>query len=113
MHRLTNYGHLDIYMNELPRSIHEGKLFCIKTFVLSCKTPYMKLKDGVKVFISKEYSNAAGKLHLSFYSLLNTVTKELIQKIDEVNIEISNSLSNTRVSIFDFIKTIFTTDQLN
>jgi hypothetical protein len=113
MHRLTNYGHLDIYMNELPRSIHEGKLFCIKTFVLSCKTPYMKLKDGVKVFISKEYSNAAGKLHLSFYSLLNTVTKELTQKIDEVNIEISNSLSNTRVSILDFIKTIFTTDQLN
>lgn len=86
MHRLTNYGHLDIYMNELPRSIHEGKLFCVKTFVLSCKTPYMKLKDGVKVFISKEYSNAAGKLHLSFYTLHDTVTRELTKKIDYVNL---------------------------
>jgi len=74
LHRLTDYGHLDIYINELPRQIHDGKLFCVKTFVLSCKTPYMKLKDGAKIFISKEYSNAAGKLHLSFYQLHATVT---------------------------------------
>lgn len=66
-HRLGDYGSLDVYINELPRSKHAGKLFCVKTFVLSCKTPYMKLKDGAKIFISKEYSHAAGKLHLSFY----------------------------------------------
>ena len=66
-HRLSDYGSLDVYINELPRSTHCGKLFCVKTFVLSCKTPYMKLKDGAKIFISKEYSHAAGKLHLSFY----------------------------------------------
>ena len=74
MHRLTDHGQLDIYINELPRSIQDGKLFCVKTFVLSCKTPYMKLKDGAKIFISKEYSNAAGKLHLSFYQLHDTVS---------------------------------------
>ena len=66
-HRLTSHGHLDVYINEIPRVTNEGKIFNIKTFVLSCKTPYMKTKDDAKVFISKEYSNAAGKLHLSFY----------------------------------------------
>ena len=71
--RIANYGSLDIYMNELPRQTQEGKLFCVKTFVLSCKTPYMKLKDGAKIFISKEYSNAAGKLHLSFHTLNKTI----------------------------------------
>lgn len=66
-HRVENHGHLDIYINEIPRATNDGKVFNIKTFVLSCKTPYMKTKDGTKVFISKEYSNDAGKLHLSFY----------------------------------------------
>lgn len=66
-HRIASHGHLDIYINEIPRATNEGKIFNIKTFVLSCKTPYMKTKDDAKVFISKEYSNAAGKLHLSFY----------------------------------------------
>ena len=85
MHRLTDHGQLDIYINELPRSIQDGKLFCVKTFVLSCKTPYMKLKDGAKIFISKEYSNAAGKLHLSFYQLHDTVSRHLTQKIEIIN----------------------------
>ncbi len=65
-HRVADHGHLDIYINEMPRATSEGKCFNIKTFILSCKTPYMKTKDGTKVFISKEYSNAAGKLHLGF-----------------------------------------------
>jgi hypothetical protein len=108
MHRINNYGHLDLYINELPRSIHEGKLFCVKTFILSCNTPYMKLKDDAKIFISKEYSNAAGKLHLSFYQLYNTINKKLTAKIDVINQQVT--ASNTRVSILDFFKTIFTTD---
>jgi hypothetical protein len=66
-HRVADHAHLDVYINEIPRAINEGKIFNIKTFILSCKTPYMKTKDGTKVFISKEYSNAAGKLHLGFY----------------------------------------------
>lgn len=111
MHRLTDYGHLDMYINELPRNIQSGKLFCVKTFVLSCKTPYMKLKDGAKIFISKEYSNAAGKLHLSFYQLHDTVSKQLTVKIEKINEQVTASMSNTRVSLIDFFKTIFTTDQ--
>jgi hypothetical protein len=63
----------------------KGKLFCVKTFVLSCKTPYMKLKDGAKIFISKEYSNAAGKLHLSFYQIHDIIIRELAPKIDRIN----------------------------
>lgn len=68
-YRVENHGQLDVYINEIPRATNESKILNIKTFVLSCKTPYMKTKDGAKVFISKEYSNAAGKLHLSFYTL--------------------------------------------
>ncbi len=82
---MLNYGQLDLYINELPRAAQEGKLFCVKTFVLSCKTPYMKLKDGAKVFISKEYSNAAGKLHLSFYQIHDIIIRELAPKIDRIN----------------------------
>ena len=111
MHRLTDHGQLDIYINELPRSIQDGKLFCVKTFVLSCKTPYMKLKDGAKIFISKEYSNAAGKLHLSFYQLHDTVSRHLTQKIERINEQATASMSNTRVSVLEFFKTIFTSDQ--
>lgn len=77
LYRTMNHGQLDVYINELPRSQTEGKIFSIQTFVLSCKTPYMKTKDGSKVFISKEYSNAAGKLHLHFYLLLDLVAREL------------------------------------
>jgi hypothetical protein len=45
----------------------------------------MKLRDsGTKVFISKEYSNAAGKLHLSFYTLHALITKELTPKIERI-----------------------------
>jgi hypothetical protein len=76
-YRINNHGHLDIYINEMPRAINEGKIFNIKTFVLSCKTPYMKTKDGSKVYISKEYSNAAGKLHLSFYTLHDLIIRDL------------------------------------
>lgn len=106
-HRLANYEHLDIYINELPRSTSENKLFCVKTFVLSCKTPYMKLKDGAKIFISKEYSNAAGKLHLSFYTLFDLVSRELTPKIDSITLADNASLNNSRVSIMAFFKTIF------
>ena len=77
IHRVATHGHLDIYINEIPRATSDGKIFNIKTFVLSCKTPYMKTKDGAKVFISKEYSNAAGKLHLSFYTVLDLVVRQL------------------------------------
>ena len=111
MHRLTDYGNLDIYMNELPRSTQERKLFCVKTFVLSCKTPYMMLKDGAKIFISKEYSNAAGKLHLSFYTLHNTITKLLTEKIDAINHDAEAQLNSSKVSLIAFFKTIFSTDQ--
>jgi hypothetical protein len=79
--------------------------------VLSCKTPYMKLKDGAKIFISKEYSNAAGKLHLSFYTLHDTVTRELTEKLESINLAVNESMSNNHVSIIDFIKTIFSNDQ--
>ena len=74
-----------MYINEIPRVTNEGKIFNIKSFVLSCKTPYMKTKEGAKVFISKEYSNAAGKLHLSFYTLHDTILRELKQKLDSIN----------------------------
>ena len=77
LYRIQNHGHLDTYINEIPRATNEGKIINIKTFVLSCKTPYMKTKDGAKVFISKEYSNAAGKLHLNFYTLHDLVQREL------------------------------------
>jgi hypothetical protein len=100
-HRLVNHGPLDIYINEIPRSANEGKFFGVKTFILSCKTPYMKTKDGAKVFISKEYSNAAGKLHLSFYTLHDLIIRELNAKL-----EIINRTANRR-SIIAFFKTIF------
>ena len=100
-HRVANHGHLDIYINEIPRSINEGKVFNVKTFVLSCKTPYMKTKEGTKVFISKEYSNAAGKLHLSFYTLHDLILRELNQKLEQIN-----KIANRR-SILAFFKTMF------
>lgn len=81
-HRVENHGQIDIYINEIPRVTSEGKLFNIKTFVLSCKTPYMKTKNGTKVFISKEYSNAAGKLHLIFYTLHDLILRELKSKLE-------------------------------
>jgi hypothetical protein len=95
------HGHLDIYINEIPRATNEGKIFNIKTFVLSCKTPYMKTKDDAKVFISKEYSNAAGKLHLSFYTLTDLIIRELIPKLESIN------RVNNRGSILAFFKTMF------
>jgi hypothetical protein len=107
-HRLVDYGLLDIYINELPRSTNMGKLFCVKTFVLSCKTPYMKLKDGAKIFISKEYSHAAGKLHLSFYQLHATISKQITAKIESLTEEAEQNLS--RANLVDFFKTIFSTD---
>lgn len=65
------------------------------------------LKDGAKVFISKEYSNAAGKLHLSFYTLHDTVSRELASKIDELTQEEKASLENSKLGILAFFKTIF------
>lgn len=100
-YRVMNHGHLDIYINEMPRAINEGKIFNIQTFILSCKTPYMKTKDGSKVFISKEYSNAAGKLHLNFYLLHDLIVRELNSKFEAV------SLNANRGSILTFFKTIF------
>jgi hypothetical protein len=97
-----NHGHLDIYINEMPRATNEGKIFNIKTFVLSCKTPYMKTKDGTKVYISKEYSNAAGKLHLSFYTLHDLIIRDLIIKLENIGKQ------TNRGSIMAFFKTIFT-----
>jgi hypothetical protein len=110
LHRLTNYGDLDILINELPRSIHSGKLFCSKTFVLSCKTPYMNIKDGSKVFINKEYSSSAGKLHLSYYTLFSTISNELTTKIDEINRTTETQLNSSRVSLLAFFKTMFSSD---
>ena len=52
-HRIANHGQFDVYINEIPRATNDGKIFNIKTFVLTCKTPYMKTKDGSKVFINK------------------------------------------------------------
>lgn len=100
-HRITNHGPLDIYINEIPRATNEGKIFNIKTFVLSCKTPYMKTKDGAKVFISKEYSNGAGKLHLSFYTIHDLIIRELASKLHDIN------KNNNRSSLLYFFKTIF------
>ena len=104
-HRVANHGQLDVYINEIPRATNESKIFNIKTFVLSCKTPYMKTKDGAKVFISKEYSNAAGKLHLSFYTLHVFIAKDLAGKLDSIN------RTNNRHSILAFFKTIFSSGQ--
>lgn len=104
-YRVANHGHLDIYINEIPRSFNEGKVFSVKTFVLSCKTPYMKTKDGAKVFISKEYSNAAGKLHLSFYTLHDLIVRELNEKLESIT-----RIANRR-SILAFFKTIFSSGQ--
>jgi hypothetical protein len=104
-YRVANHGHLDIYINEIPRSTNESKIFSVKTFVLSCKTPYMKTKDGAKVFISKEYSNAAGKLHLSFYTLHDLIVRELNEKLESIN------RSANRRSILAFFKTIFSSGQ--
>jgi len=104
-HRIANHGHLDLYINEIPRATNEGKIFNIKTFVLSCKTPYMKTKDGAKVFISKEYSHAAGKLHLNFYQLHDLIVRELNNKIENIN------RNNNRHSILAFFKTIFSSGQ--
>lgn len=104
-YRVMNHGHLDVYINEMPRSTHEGKIFNILTFVLSCKTPYMKTKDGSKVFISKEYSNAAGKLHLNFYMLHDLILRELNTKLETIN------RTANRGSIITFFKTIFSSGQ--
>ena len=101
VHRLANHAHLDIYINEIPRSTNEGKIFSVKIFVLSCKTPYMKTKDGAKVFISKEYSNAAGKLHLSFYTLHDLIVRELNEKLDNIT-----KMAN-RKSILVYFKNMF------
>lgn len=101
-YRISNHGHLDIYINEIVRATQEGKIFNIKTFILSCKTPYMKTKDGSKVFISKEYSNAAGKLHLNFYTLHDLITRELSSKLESIN-----RIAANRGSILAFFKTIF------
>ena len=100
-HRTLTHEHLDIFINEIPRATNQGKILNIKTFVLSCKTPYMLTKDGAKVFISKEYSKAAGKLHLSFYQLHDLIVRELQQKLDLIN------RANNRNSIIAFFKTIF------
>lgn len=67
VHRITTYGVIDRQVDEIPRAVNSGNIFNLKTFMLSCKTPYMKTKTGTKVFVSKEYSHAAGKLHLVFY----------------------------------------------
>ena len=101
LYRTMNHGQLDVYINELPRSHVVGKIFSIQTFVLSCKTPYMKTKDGSKIFISKEYSNAAGKLHLHFYLLLDLIARELDAKLMEIH------QRQNRNSIFAFFRTIF------
>jgi hypothetical protein len=45
----------------------------------------MALKDGEKVFIKKDYSNAAGKLHLSFHTLNKTIQNELTDKLEQIN----------------------------
>jgi hypothetical protein len=70
----------------------------------------MKLKDGAKIFISKEYSNAAGKLHLSFYQIHDIIIRELAPKIDRINQAASEQLSNSRLNILSFFKTIFNND---
>ncbi len=101
MYRVANHGHLDTYINEIPRATNEGKIMNIKTFVLSCKTPYMKTKDGAKVFISKEYSNAAGKLLLNFYMLHDLIVRELNQKLEYI------AMNTNRGSILAFFKTLF------
>src|SRR5688500_6847840 len=95
-HRVANHGQLDVYINEIPRATNVTTIFNIKTFVLSCNTPYMKTKDGAKVFISKEYSNAAGKLHLSFYRLHDFIVIELANKLNTIN------RANNRHSILTF-----------
>ena len=59
--------------DELPRATGAGKLFSVKTFILSCRTPYMMTREDRKLYINKEYSNAAGKLHLAFYAVLEQV----------------------------------------
>ena len=74
-YRLEQYGQINSFVDELPRAIGSGKLFSVKTFVLSCRTPYMKTRQERKLFISKEYSNAAGKLHLAFYATLEQVAR--------------------------------------
>lgn len=106
-HRVTKHGYLNVYIDELVREARKGKVMNIRTFVLSCKTPYMRTKDGSKVFISKEYSNAAGKLHLNFYMLHHLITRELNPKLEQINKQAN------RGSILTFLKTIFTSNNNN
>ena len=101
-YRIANHGHLDIYVNELPRATNEGKLLNIKTLVLSCKTPYMNPQDGLKVYINKEYSSAAGKLHLIFFELHLLAVRGLAQKLESANRQASS-----RGSLMTFFKTMF------
>ena len=74
-YRLEQYGQINQFIDELPRAIGSGKLLSVKTFILSCRTPYMKTRQERKLFINKEYSNAAGKLHLAFYATLEQVAR--------------------------------------
>jgi hypothetical protein len=108
-HRLSDYGILDIYINQLPRSNQEGKLFCGRTFILSCHTPYMELKNSDKIFIGKEYSNAAGKLHLSFYTLHDLVSRALTEKIESINRQ-ATAEEQEHGGVIAFFKTIFSSD---
>lgn len=39
--RLGSYGKIDLYINHIPRVVKEGKIFNIKTFIVSERTPYM------------------------------------------------------------------------
>ncbi len=103
-HRLALYDQIDSFINEIPRVTNQGNLFNIKTFVLSCKTPYMSTKNGMKVFINKEYSNSAGKLHLLLYGLLSFLDKTLSPCLNQINEELNQS------GVMQFLKTVFFSD---
>lgn len=66
----------------------------------------MELKNSSKIFISKEYSNAAGKLHLSFYTLHDIVSRELSIKIEAIE----RAADPGSGSLFSFFMTIFSQD---
>ena len=54
-HRVRSYPEIEKQVDEIPRAVNPGNIFNIKTFILSCKNPFMKTKTGTKVFVSKDY----------------------------------------------------------
>jgi hypothetical protein len=63
------YGTIDKTVKEIPRVTSQGSIFDVKSYALSCRSPFTRTNDGAKVFIAKEFSKAAGILQIKFKSV--------------------------------------------